>query len=199
MKRVLDLALALLLVVPALLALVPAALIVWLETGVSPFFWQRRVGRHLRPFTLVKLRTMHVSAPQVSSHEVGTAHMLRSGAWLRRIKLDELPQIWNVLAGDMSFVGPRPCLFGQTEVIAARRAFGVYALLPGVTGPAQVGRVDMSTPYILAELDATYLGQWSLRRDLALLAATAGSKGRGDAAVAAVAAVERLSAERVLR
>ena len=185
MKRLLDLALALLLAVPALLAVVPAALVVWVEAGASPFFRQRRVGRHLRPFTLVKLRTMHVSAPQVGSHEVGTAHMLRSGSWLRRVKLDELPQIWNVLAGDMSFVGPRPCLFSQAEVVAARSRRGVYALLPGITGPAQVAGVDMSTPQLLAELDATYLKPFSLRRDLTLLSATLGGKGQGDAAAAA--------------
>ncbi len=195
MKRLLDLALALLLAVPAVIILIPAALVVWMEAGASPFFLQRRVGRHLRPFTLVKLRTMHVSAPQVGSHEVGVAHMLRSGAWLRRVKLDELPQVWNVLAGDMSFVGPRPCLFSQTELIAARGARGVYALLPGITGPAQVAGVDMSTPQILAELDATYLGPFDLRRDLALLAATLGSKGRGDAAAVAV---ERVRTDRVL-
>lgn len=185
MKRLFDLTLALALIVPALALTLPAALVVWMEAGVCPFFLQRRVGRHLRPFTLIKLRTMHVAAPQLGSHEVGTEHFLRIGTWLRRMKLDELPQIWNVLTGSMSFVGPRPCLFNQTELIEARRTRGVYELLPGITGPAQVAGVDMSTPQALAALDATYLCRWRLRHDLALLAATAGGRGRGDAAVGA--------------
>lgn len=188
MKRLFDFVLALLLIVPAILLTLPAALLVWREARVSPFFRQRRVGRHLRPFTLIKLRTMHVAAPHAGSHEVGTAYLLRSGAWLRSIKLDELPQIWNVLKGEMSFVGPRPCLFTQTELIECRETRGVYALRPGITGPAQVAGVDMSQPQLLAEIDASYLGAWRLGRDLSLLAATATGKGRGDAAAEIVKA-----------
>ena len=89
MKRAFDLLLALLLAIPALLLVIPAAALVWVEAGCSPFFLQRRVGLMRRPFILIKLRTMHPAAPQGASHEVGTAHILRSGIWLRRLKIDE--------------------------------------------------------------------------------------------------------------
>jgi len=102
------------------------------------------------------------------------------GRWLRRLKLDELPQLWNVLRGDMSLVGPRPCLPSQTELIAERRARGVYALRPGITGVAQVAGVDMSDPPRLAALDATYLATVSAAADLRLLLATVRGAGRGD-------------------
>lgn len=182
MKRVFDLALGMVLAVPALLVTLVAAIFVWREDRASPFFRQVRVGQHQQPFVLLKLRTMRVSAPQAGSHEVGSAHILRSGNWLRRMKIDELPQIWNVLKGEMSFVGPRPCLFSQVELMEERRQRGVYDLLPGITGPAQVAGVDMSTPRLLAELDATYIARQSAGYDLQLLLATVGSKGRGDAA-----------------
>jgi O-antigen biosynthesis protein WbqP len=103
-----------------------------------------------------------------------------AGRWLRRSKLDELPQLWNVLRGEMSFVGPRPCLPSQVELVAARRARGLYAIRPGITGVAQVAGLDMSDPQRLAAADAEYLETMSLRTDLRLMLMTAFGAGKGD-------------------
>ncbi len=183
MKRAFDLILCLALLVPAALVCLAVLPIAYLDTRATPLFVQRRVGRDKRPFRLVKLRTMRADTSDIASHEVGAAQITASGRWLRRLKLDELPQLLNVLTGSMSLVGPRPCLPVQHELIEERDTRGVFGLRPGITGPAQVAGVDMSTPAALAELDATYLAPWSLRRDLALLLATATGKGRGDAAM----------------
>src|SRR5690606_22830348 len=108
-------------------------------------------------FVCYKLRTMAPGTPDRGTHEVSVAAVTPLGRFLRKMKLDELPQLWNVLVGEMSLVGPRPCLTSQGAVIAARRARGVYAVRPGVTGPAQVLGVDMSTPEQLAEIDASWV------------------------------------------
>lgn len=153
------------------------------ETGGQPLFLQTRVGRGQRPFTLVKLRTMAVGTANVASHEVNAEAVITpSGSWMRRFKLDELPQIWNVLLGDMSFVGPRPCLPNQHELIGERSARDVFAMRPGITGLAQVQGVDMSTPERLAEIDALYASERTFIGDLKLLAQTFVGSGRGDAA-----------------
>lgn len=182
MKRAFDLVLCILLLPVCVLVCALILPIVYLDTRATPLFVQKRVGRDQRPFRLVKLRTMHADTRHVASHEVGAAQTTASGRWLRRLKIDELPQILNVLTGSMSLVGPRPCLPVQHELIAERERRGVFVLRPGITGPAQVAGLDMSTPVELAERDATYLTPWSLRRDVALLLATATGKGRGDAA-----------------
>jgi lipopolysaccharide/colanic/teichoic acid biosynthesis glycosyltransferase len=117
-----------------------------------------------------------------ASHEIGVAAITRSGRWIRRLKLDELPQLWNVLRGDMSFVGPRPCLPSQIELIDARRNAGVLALQPGITGVAQVEGLDMSDPARLAVADSAYCTPWSFGRDLRLLLRTFAGHGSGDAA-----------------
>ncbi len=181
-KRLLDIAVCLALAVPATLIVLVVLPVVALETRATPLFRQRRVGRGERPFTLLKLRTMRADTPDGASHDIGAATITRSGRLLRRTKIDELPQLWNVLTGDMSLVGPRPCLPSQTELVAERRALGVDALRPGITGPAQVVGLDMSDPPRLARVDATYLGRWSLRHDLTLLVQTALGRGSGDAA-----------------
>ena len=112
--------------------------------------------------------------------------MTRSGRWIRRLKIDELPQLWNVLRGDMSFVGPRPCLPSQLVLIEARREVGVLALQPGITGVAQVAGLDMSDPARLAVADSAYCGAWSIGRDLNLLVRTFAGQGGGDAAARSV-------------
>lgn len=180
-KRVFDLTLALLLAIPAALACGVAAFLIWLDDRASPLFVQVRLGRDERPFRLVKLRTMRVGTGDRPSHEAGRQNITPVGALLRRTKLDELPQLWNVLRGDMSFVGPRPGLPSQTELADSRRLHGVHRILPGITGVSQVRGLDMSTPQNLAETDALYLRDWSLNRDLKLLMHTALGGGRGDA------------------
>lgn len=180
-KRAFDLTLALLLAIPAALACGVAALLIWFDDHANPFFVQMRLGRDERPFRLVKLRTMRVGTGDRPSHETVRGSITRIGSIMRRTKLDELPQLWNVLRGDMSFVGPRPGLPSQLELAESRRRHGVDRLLPGITGVSQVQGLDMSTPERLAQTDATYIGDWSAARDVQLLIRTGMGSGRGDA------------------
>ena len=180
MKRVVDVVLVVLslpLVVPVVLASMVA---VRLSTPGPALFRQTRVGRHEKPFVCYKLRTMYEHTAHAPSHEISSSFVTPVGARLRRLKLDELPQVWNILRGDMSLVGPRPCLPSQSELIAARHARGLYAVRPGITGVAQVAGIDMSQPERLAEVDATYLQDMSLATDLRLIVATLSGAGLGD-------------------
>ncbi len=152
-----------------------AALAVKLETPGPAIFAQRRVGRYGKVFTCYKIRTMYRDTPQAASHDIGKSRVTRVGAVLRKTRLDELPQLWNVLRNDMRLVGPRPCLESQGELIEARKALGVDKLYPGITGVAQALHIDMSQPEKLASVDATYIGRVSARTDLSILAQTAGS------------------------
>jgi len=149
------------------------------DTG-APLFRQERVGRAKQPFTLVKFRTMKVDTASVASHLASTSSITRFGHFLRRTKLDELPQLWNVLKGDMSLVGPRPCLFNQEELIRERDNRGVFNARPGVTGLAQVNNIDMSTPKLLAETDQKMLAKLSLKHYFQYIIMTATGKGAGD-------------------
>lgn len=128
---------------------------------------------------------MRAGTESRGSHEVSAAQITRLGHFTRKTKLDELPQVWNVLLGQMSFVGPRPCLPNQHELIAERETLSVFDVRPGVTGPAQLAGIDMSTPKRLAKADAEYIANRSFRGDLKLLLITATGKGRGDAVKAA--------------
>lgn len=179
-KRASDLILALAASPFVALAVLTCAVAVRLSSPGPAIFRQTRVGRNEQPFTCLKLRTMHQGTPNAPSHETGVAAVTPVGQVLRRFKFDELPQLWNILRGDMSLVGPRPCLPSQTALIDARRARGLAALRPGITGVSQIAGVDMSDPEGLAALDATYLADMSLRRDLAIILATATGAGRGD-------------------
>lgn len=125
----------------------------FLDTG-SPIFRQERVGRDKKPFHLMKLRSMHLNAPSVATHLASASSITPVGRFLRKSKLDELPQLWNVMIGDMSLVGPRPNLFNQEELILERDKRGVYKVSPGITGLAQINKIDMSQPQLLAETDA---------------------------------------------
>lgn len=164
----------------------PVLLLIYLlglfDTG-APLFLQERVGRNRRPFTLVKFRTMALDTASVASHLASSASITRMGGFLRKTKLDELPQLWNVLKGEMSLVGPRPNLFNQEELIAERSALEVYAVRPGITGVAQINHIDMSTPLLLAETDAAMIRSMSLSLYFRLLLQTVLGKGRGDCVV----------------
>ena len=180
MKRALDLAastVGLVVLAPVLAVLMIA---IRLETPGPALFRQTRVGRNERPFTCLKLRTMVRDTPNAPSHEVSGAAVTRTGRFLRRTKLDELPQLWNVAKGEMSLVGPRPCLPGQIELIAARRAHGLYTIRPGITGPAQLAGIDMSDPARLAEADRAYLDTMSVDTDLKMIVQTLRGRGGGD-------------------
>ena len=180
MKRVFDLFFAVVGILPA--ALVIGVLVLLIQRG-SPgpgLLRQARVGRDGRIFTCLKLRTMYAGTANRPSHEVGRAAVTPIGAVLRRTKLDELPQLINILRGEMSFVGPRPCLPTQVALVEARRRYGVAHLRPGITGVSQVAGVDMSNPEKLAALDATYLGGMTVLHDLQLILRTVFGSGRGD-------------------
>jgi len=149
------------------------------DTG-SPIFRQRRVGRHQKAFTLVKFRTMKPATASVASHLADASSITPFGRFLRRTKLDELPQLWNVLKGEMSLVGPRPCLFNQEELINERASRGVLDVRPGITGLAQVNDIDMSTPKLLAETDARMLASLTVGAYFRYIFQTVAGKGAGD-------------------
>ena len=155
------------------------AVVGWFDNR-SPFFFQTRVGQGQRPFILVKFRTMSVGTESVATHLADPQSVSRWGGFLRRTKFDELPQLWNVMLGHMSLVGPRPCLFNQFELIAEREALGVFTVRPGVTGAAQVQGVDMSTPKRLAMIDAEMIQRMSVRLYVQLIVQTAMGGGSGD-------------------
>lgn len=149
------------------------------DTGL-PIFRQERVGRYQRSFTLMKFRTMRPDTASVASHLADASAITHFGAFLRRTKLDELPQLWNVLKGEMSLVGPRPCLFTQTEVIKERASLAVFNARPGITGLAQVNKIDMSTPKLLSETDARMLQALTVTAYFKYIFMTVGGKGSGD-------------------
>lgn len=180
-KRAFDVAVALLGLPVALPVIAILALLIRRGSEGPGILSQTRVGRNGRPFQCYKLRTMRKDAPQVPTHDAAPIHITPIGAVLRRTKLDELPQLWNVLKGDMSLVGPRPCLPTQTELIAERQKRRVLTLRPGITGLAQVSGIDMSDPVRLAEKDAEYLHRRSFLLDLRILCRTAfGGAGKSD-------------------
>jgi O-antigen biosynthesis protein WbqP len=146
----------------------------------SPIFIQERMGKNKRPFKLIKFRTMSVDTKSVASHLASTASITKLGAFLRKTKIDELPQLINVLKGEMSFVGPRPNLFNQDELIIEREKCGVYDVLPGITGLAQVNIIDMSTPKLLAETDQKMIATLTLADYFKYILQTATGKGSGD-------------------
>jgi O-antigen biosynthesis protein WbqP len=167
-----------------LLLLWPILLIVILiglfDTG-SPIFVQDRVGRNKKPFKLIKFRTMSVDTQSVASHLASTSSITQLGAFLRKTKIDELPQLINVLKGEMSLVGPRPNLFNQEVLIKERDALGVYDVLPGITGLAQVQNIDMSTPALLAKTDREMIDTLTLTSYFRYIIMTATGSGAGDA------------------
>ena len=149
------------------------------DTG-SPIFRQERVGMHKKPFRLMKFRSMHLNAPSVATHLASASSITPFGSFLRKSKLDELPQLWNVLVGDMSLVGPRPNLSNQEELIKERESLGVYSVLPGITGLAQINKIDMSTPKILAEADAKMIEELNSLVYFKYIFLTVFGKGFGD-------------------
>lgn len=152
----------------------------YFDTG-SPLFIQTRVGKNKKPFRLVKFRTMNVDTKSVASHMADRNSITKFGEFLRKTKLDELPQLINVMKGEMSLVGPRPNLFNQVELIAVREQYKVYDVVPGITGLSQVNNIDMSTPKLLAETDSVMIKNISILNYFKLIAMTVLGSGSGDA------------------
>lgn len=175
MKRLFDFAVA---VVATLFLLVPILIMAVAVRLTSPgpaLYWSDRVGRHNRIFKMPKFRSMRIDTPAVATHLLQNPEqwLTSIGSFLRKSSLDELPQLWSILKGDMSFVGPRPALFNQVDLIEQRTEKGVHELLPGLTGWAQVnGRDELPIP-LKVELDAEYLKRRSLLFDLKVLWMTA--------------------------
>ncbi len=149
------------------------------DTG-CPLFIQQRVGRDKRLFKLIKFRTMHVNTAQVGTHLAKSSDITQTGAFLRRSKLDELPQLINVITGSMSLVGPRPCLPTQTTLLNERNKRSVLSVRPGITGLGQINNIDMSTPRKLSRYDQLMNKNMDLVMYFSLITATIFGKGSGD-------------------
>ncbi|MEN9434990.1 MAG: hypothetical protein RLZZ422_2579 [Pseudomonadota bacterium] len=158
------------------------AIIGWFDTG-SPLFLQTRLGRKQKSFTLFKFRTMLPGTASVATHLTNVSSITKFGHFLRRTKLDELPQLWNVLIGDMSLVGPRPNLPNQTELIHEREKLEVYIVRPGITGLAQIQNIDMSTPEKLAHTDVLMIKNLNLKSYFCYIFLTLRGQGQGDKVV----------------
>lgn len=143
-------------------------------------FAQERTGRHGKSFICYKFRTMRVGTKQAGTHDVDGSAITGIGAFLRKTKIDELPQIFNILRGDLSLVGPRPCLPVQRELIAERQKRGVLQILPGITGWAQINDIDMSDPVRLAQADADYIARRTIPFELSIIFKTFTGSGQGD-------------------
>ena len=155
------------------------AFILFFEFG-KPFFVQTRVGKNQKPFRLVKFRSMSPKSANLPTHEISRDLITKTGKFIRATKLDELPQLWNVLKGEMSLVGPRPCLPIQEELIEEREQRNIFSLRPGITGPAQVQNIDMSTPKLLAETDQQMVGKLSFTSYIKYVLMTVTGSGQGD-------------------
>jgi len=177
--RLLDILLSL----SALLCAFPAILILvvlgFFDTG-APIFRQKRLGKNQRPFLLIKFRTMRKGTASMPTHLVNPQSTTGFGRFLRHTKLDELPQLWNVLKGEMSLVGPRPGLSSQDSLTNARALLNVYSVCPGITGLAQIKGIDMSTPELLAQTDAQMISEMSITNYFRLIFLTVIGRGRGD-------------------
>ncbi len=179
MTRIFDILFSFFGLVILFLILIVLIIIGYFDTG-SPIFRQERVGKGIKPFRLMKFRSMYVNAPSVATHLASASSITPFGSFLRKSKLDELPQLWNVFFGDMSLVGPRPNLFNQEELIHERDSRGVYSVRPGITGLAQINKIDMSTPQLLAETDAKMIDHLNVWYYFKYIFLTVFGKGFGD-------------------
>jgi lipopolysaccharide/colanic/teichoic acid biosynthesis glycosyltransferase len=180
LKRILDIAFALFVIVILWWVLLGAWLAVKLTSPGPGIFAQQRVGKSGLPFTCYKFRTMSLGTKEAGTHETASNSVTKVGHFLRKTKLDELPQVWNILKNELSLVGPRPCLPMQRELVAARSNLGVLDDIGGISGWAQIQNVDMSDPDRLAILDAEYLALRTISLDLKIILATAIGRGQGD-------------------
>lgn len=172
MKRAIDIAIALPLLILASPIVALAIAGIRLTSRGPGLFVQIRLGRGATRFRCYKLRTMQAGTASVPTHEAPAGAITPIGAFLRRYKIDELPQLWNVLTGEMSLVGPRPCLPSQQELVDLRQRLNVYTVRPGITGLAQIRAIDMSDPAACANADAEYIARTTGCLDLQILLRT---------------------------
>lgn len=181
-KRVVDVVFAVLLLIFLCPVLLAVALVVKLTSKGPVLYWSQRVGKNNELFTMPKFRSMLIDTPQVATHLLSapSAYLTPIGTFLRRTSLDELPQLFSILVGDLSFVGPRPALFNQDDLVALRTERGINVLVPGLTGWAQVnGRDELPIP-VKVQFDYEYLQRRSFKFDLYIICATAFKVVRGD-------------------
>tara|TARA_B100001939_G_C16774692_1_gene544211 strand:+ start:31 stop:558 length:528 start_codon:yes stop_codon:yes gene_type:complete len=162
MMRISDIFLSLIGLIFLFPLLIILLIIVWIDIR-SPFFLQQRIGLNKKTFTLIKFRTMFRNTKSVGTHLAKKSSVTKTGFYLRKTKLDELPQLFNVLIGDMSLVGPRPCLSNQKKLIFERDKLGVFKFRPGITGLAQIKGINMSTPKKLAQTDFKMIKKINLK------------------------------------
>ena len=179
MIRILDLALATVAIILLLPLMIFIYIIIYFENR-SPFLYQNRVGKGNAIFILIKFRTMTIGTKSCATHLVDASKVTKLGNILRKTKLDEIPQLFNVIKGDMSLVGPRPCLPSQEELIHLRNQYNLYDFLPGITGLAQIKRIDMSDPILLSETDYRMMSNLSIYKYFYYLIMTFIGKGFGD-------------------
>ncbi len=174
MKRIFDLILASIILASSFILLILIAIVVRFTSKGPVFHWSSRVGRYNQIFSMPKFRTMRLQTPQVATHLLGNPKRYETpiGPFLRKTSLDELPQLYNIFRGDMSFVGPRPALFNQYDLIALRTKAKVHLLLPGITGWAQINGRDTLSIKDKVILDAAYLKQQSFAFDIKILCIT---------------------------
>ena len=167
-------------VIFAFILIIPIIIIsliaVWFEDGYPVIFIQKRIGKNKKHFNLYKIRTMYKSAPNDGTHHVEKTHHLKFGAILRKLKIDELPQLINYLKGDILLIGPRPGLPNQKDLEAYRDVYNVFDIKPGITGLAQVLGYDMSNPELLALIDNLYIKERTIKLDIMIFFATFFSK-----------------------
>ena len=153
MNRFSDIIISIICIVLFFPFLIIFLIIGWFDTG-SPIYIQKRLGLNLKTFNLIKFRTMKIDTKLSATHLVEKSNITATGYFFRKFKIDELPQLLNVLVGDMSIVGPRPCLTNQKKLIFERKKRGIFKVKPGITGLAQLEGVNMSTPVLLSKIDS---------------------------------------------
>ena len=171
MKRVFDLSVSLAMIFILLLFILTIAILIKITSNGPIFFWSNRIGKNNTLFKMPKFRTMHLSTPAVATHLLKnpSQYLTPIGSFLRRTSLDEIPQLWSILYGDMSFVGPRPALFNQYDLIKLRTSKSIHHLVPGLTGWAQVNGRDELSVVEKVNFDAEYLKKKSFIFDLKIL------------------------------
>jgi len=177
--RIYDFIISLTLII-FLIPLMIFLLIICLSESPKPIFVQKRVGKNQVPFNLYKFRTMKVNSPSLASHLVSQNQVTPIGRIIRLLKLDELLQLINVLKGDMSLIGPRPCLFNQKELISERDKYNLFSVKPGISGLAQIKGIDMSKPFLLAKTEHNMISNFSQIKYFKYLFLTFSGKGKGD-------------------